>query len=77
MDNQSSLFCIAGTNGHVLTDRDVNSISSVGNFSLGKITTGNSAKDCIIFIFNSACKGAIGDFTLTVFNHSAKGTASD
>ena len=77
LDNQSNLFCIAGTNGHVLADRDVNSISSVGNLSLRKITAGNLAKAFSIFIFNSTCKGAIGDFTLTVFNHSAKGTASD
>ena len=77
LDNQSNLFCIAGTNGHVLADRDVNSVFSVGNVSLRKITAGNLAKAFFIFIFNSTCKGAIGDFTLTVFNRSAKGTASD
>ena len=77
MDNQSNLFCIAGTNGHVLADRDVNSIFSVGNVSLGKIAAGNPTEHSIILIFNSACKGTIGDCTLAVFNRSAKGTASD
>ena len=77
LDNQSNLFCIAGTNGHVLADRDVNSISSVGNLSLGKIAAGNLTRHSAIRIFNSACKGTISDSSLTVFNHSAKSTTID